>query len=756
MNANIAKAEKHIQRANDLLELAFGAPKSKWKCADERKGSKAKVVGTKVSLEEAIQNYRYLVDTYRKGYQPPQWVLDNSQKLLKQYGKHAFVLYPKGELAEAERLATEREPVNIGMNRWYDQSTLHKNFGYEQGAYQDLTEGLTKLPPQIAVGCIVPVEKEYRLKRSKAHKDIAVVNVIGFAFDNPAQPDLQMLQKNGPESLDKDRLLAGMTNVYKLAFAALKHMKRTTLCVSPVGNGSFIPKLYKTSQDGFIRDIVKPAVKAAFDEVNDGTIKWKWAEYDDFFVPHSFFDHSEWSEDLDDRVYMNAWDCWSMLGNGNHLDGSLDGWWGRSSAVSLVGWPLSNPYIEFVAVSNLIDLNNGVKKPSGKRQPKKMSKGPSGSKHNGLKELPSALEKPMYYLSKLQEGIIRGYAGLKKYAGDLPLWVPHEEIAIALGHGTDGIKMAETDHGKYVWATEFENVHDTWNYEEPKITIDGATYDDAEQYYHSRKPSPFNKKKWNKQRLKVMKDAVTKKLEADKDLQELLDATGDHKLVSIKPDPFWGVDPEDGGENKLAEIWEDLRKDLQQKQEIAFEQHVDFNTAPRNKSMYHITYHKIRSLKTLYPTDFANYEEISSWIPYDLFAKTQSTTLDKYFQLTQVMTFAWAFEFSLDFPGVLKRFTVDDQKYTTMETYYTECIRGSKLNNKDKKTKMEKAVRAFIGANENVGELLRSTSPRELIYFTQNHENWGVDWYATDFKTFNQNWLGQIYSEIRSELTKMQ
>jgi hypothetical protein len=49
----------------------------------------------------------------------------------------------------------------------------------------------------------------------------------------------------------------------------------------------------------------------------------------------------------DNILWVNAWDPFSMLGNGNYGDGSTDGYFGRKTAISVIGWPVTNPDITF-------------------------------------------------------------------------------------------------------------------------------------------------------------------------------------------------------------------------------------------------------------------------------------------------------------------------------------------------------------------------------------------------------------------------
>ena len=97
---------------------------------------------------------------------------------------------------------------------------------------------------------------------------------------------------------------------------------------------------------------------------------------------------------------------------------------------------------------------------------------------------------------------------------------------------------------------------------EPTLRIDGVVYTCSEQYYHAQKPRPFDEAAWEAQRVDVMRRAVRAKVAASAEVRQLLLATGDHPLLSVKADRFWGFDPKRGGENMLARLLEELRQEL--------------------------------------------------------------------------------------------------------------------------------------------------------------------------------------------------
>ena len=181
---------------------------------------------------------------------------------------------------------------------------------------------------------------------------------------------------------------------------------------------------------------------------------------------------------------------------------------------------------------------------------------------NHLKSIPRVLphSEPYYYLSSKQAPVCAQYPILKKYIPVLPCWIPHRTIADALGFSHEGIDNACHRYSRpYLWATEFENVHSLWNYEEPHFQINGIHYKGSEDYYQRQKPFPFCAETWDARRDHVMRIAISSKFNADHQLKQLLLSTQDHPLVSIKRDNYWGIFADGTGENKLALMLMELR-----------------------------------------------------------------------------------------------------------------------------------------------------------------------------------------------------
>ena len=124
-----------------------------------------------------------LFDCYKNGYEPPFWTKDSNIKFMKE----SKVFYHKEDLlADIKNLIKYREPVNIEMKRYYNQTKLYKYFKYKQGYYGKCSKSyLGVTPPNFAVYTPTSVILDNGIKYDKIH----ILNTIGLAFDNIKQRD---------------------------------------------------------------------------------------------------------------------------------------------------------------------------------------------------------------------------------------------------------------------------------------------------------------------------------------------------------------------------------------------------------------------------------------------------------------------------------------------------------------------------------------------------------------------------------------
>ena len=61
----------------------------------------------------------------------------------------------------------------------------------------------------------------------------------------------------------------------------------------------------------------------------------------------TILEHPDIKYKLDDTLLINAWDCWSVPGNGNEYDNSLDGYIGRYTQIGINGTSITNKYLTY-------------------------------------------------------------------------------------------------------------------------------------------------------------------------------------------------------------------------------------------------------------------------------------------------------------------------------------------------------------------------------------------------------------------------
>lgn len=276
-----------------------------------------------------------LWQVYSKGFAPPNWILDLD---LEDEMKETICYYDfKDNLEIVKSVEKFREPVNIGMSRMYSKSKLNALFGYETSVYNPTS-------PNIAVYCHTPC-----IVGNKSCK-IHVLNVIGVALDSKNQPDYIRIVENGKDEYYR--------MVY-LVFKKIKHCFLTKpfkyLVLHGFGLGAFSSlakkldidpqKVFVSCLENLFNDL--PQDKKIIINYLDIQTTLKVMKIN---VPIQKLVFSVNPDKLNKTLFINAWDPFSVIGNGNNNDPTLDGYFGRMTAMSVLGWSLINPYVKFEAV----------------------------------------------------------------------------------------------------------------------------------------------------------------------------------------------------------------------------------------------------------------------------------------------------------------------------------------------------------------------------------------------------------------------
>ena len=202
------------------------------------------------------------------------------------------------------------------------------------------------------------------------------MNLIGYAFDSVQQPDyiyfkyiygekkadLKKLDISKIDELKKD-LIQRYRKIWLKACYICKLKVLKNLWYYGVGSGWFsnlLPEEFDRISGNFYEEIFAPAF--GIDPTNSNNLHSTNTNENDLTIPINFckkygievlnlgtssskpIPDVLFTTDTNpaDTLYINAWDPWSIIGNGNAGDDSLDGHWGINSNMSVLGWSMTN------------------------------------------------------------------------------------------------------------------------------------------------------------------------------------------------------------------------------------------------------------------------------------------------------------------------------------------------------------------------------------------------------------------------------
>ena len=307
---------------------------------------------------------------YDEGFAPPKWSTTGMHRPTRAQQQACRVFYDAPHrpthsttspsrrkllhtrlLRQLQRLVYEREPVNIEMRRTYDKDALQRLYGHRTGAY-------ARLHAQWSCGSITPANivlytpASVRLTHTPRarYATCHILHAIGLAFDSPTQRDYKLYAKHTRAKRIR-HAIAFYERVFRKLYYAAKHLGLTTLVLSLVGANNFAKAWWYGGIDGFQAQVWAPAyantqhlangldvcVMGANGSLLQSTFGWQ----DIGYFPACI----EQVSDVSKTAFVNAWDCWSVPGNGNALDNSLDGFVGRVSNVGVLGNGMTNAWL---------------------------------------------------------------------------------------------------------------------------------------------------------------------------------------------------------------------------------------------------------------------------------------------------------------------------------------------------------------------------------------------------------------------------
>lgn len=298
-----------------------------------------------MSITSLIKEIR---EIYYERYAFPDWVLRVKKENYNNYAKTCMILYNSDDnesttLENVKEIMEHREPTNISANKLYDKSKLEKTLGYSEGIYGDFEH---------SVNLSLFVKTPMRI--GNLFIEVNVLNVIAPAFDDKNQPDFKYFNF----SRNPELLIKRFTLIFEMILHTMKIKKFTKLYLCGFGLGTF-NNLAEHYTKGF-----------------ENAFKDEYSNYEIYYMdysPRTFGEQSlyrymkyrkidyhhlnteiENTEDLEESLFINAWDPWSFVGNGNSSDNSWDGAFGRFTMMSVLAIHKLNKYIKYHDISRKI------------------------------------------------------------------------------------------------------------------------------------------------------------------------------------------------------------------------------------------------------------------------------------------------------------------------------------------------------------------------------------------------------------------
>ena len=301
-----------------------------------------------------LNKYEQLFKCYYARLSPPEWSVIPNESLM----KLCKVFYNSDDNKnDIIRLVKEREPVNISMERMYHEDLLDTYFNYKTGYYGSCEPSKNDITPP---NFIVYTPTVVKVPDGPIYSKIHILNAIGLAFDSEEQPDyktyLNLTNTDdsfiGDDSLQTKHCKIFYNRLFNLIFKTARKLEKKNIVMSLIGANNFAI-YWSGGPSNFKKNVWIPTFNKVVQLYPDLNIMFMGAQgnpllkYKNLGLFPDILEHPDIKHNLDDTLLVNAWDCWSIPGNGNEYDNSLDGYIGRCTQIGINGTSITNKYLTY-------------------------------------------------------------------------------------------------------------------------------------------------------------------------------------------------------------------------------------------------------------------------------------------------------------------------------------------------------------------------------------------------------------------------
>ncbi len=289
------------------------------------------------------EKFYKLLMTMDSKYHPPLWIPRHD--LGRYWG--LVVVYYGSTFAAAKNLAYKKEPCRLDGVRKYNLEKMEKYFKYRES---DISDKTTEV-----IGTYILTPVKIPGKTDIDFFDIKIFSIAWPHFEDEGSPEYSLAK----EMDSQNDLVRFLEDYFHHLFSKLSRCFLRERISKMVFTDLRIEESIKYAREKFNLDYVaimnrifqhyfRPPAAINFYSVGETHLPIG-GQFDKSLIDMVL--QMKDSDELQTTLFVNSATAVGLLGNGNVMDNSSNGMFGRMTAISVLGWAVTNPKIQYEFVA---------------------------------------------------------------------------------------------------------------------------------------------------------------------------------------------------------------------------------------------------------------------------------------------------------------------------------------------------------------------------------------------------------------------